>query len=113
MIVINRGGRKFDLKDGKDANGNPVKRVLLAGGSIETIDEEEAKTLLSYHEVEDAAKVVPMATDKIKVLTEERDALKSRVAELEGKVAQLEGDAVSNVPAKDKKHVEEEVKKKK
>lgn len=91
-VLMNKGPRTYGLKDGKDKEGNPVKRILPPGGSIEALDDEEAKHYLGYRDIVDAAKAVPAVTDKIKVLTEERDALKAKVADLEERLTKYEKD---------------------
>lgn len=92
MIVINRGVRTWTLKDGKDKSGHVVKRTLPPGGSIQCLDESEFKDLVDHKDIVDAAKSLPAVTDKVAALTEERDALKARVADLEDQVAKYEKD---------------------
>lgn len=75
VIVLNRGPRTFDLKNGP----NGEKRTLAPGSSIETLDNAEAKFLLGFfREIQDAAKVVPASANK--------------VAELHAKIAKLEAE---------------------
>lgn len=57
IVVINKGQRRFDLARGPKGE----KRSLLPGGSIETLNDQEAKRLLGFHEIVDAAKAVPAA----------------------------------------------------
>lgn len=107
VVLLNKGLRTWhlvegQLKDGKlvrrfsDKNeeavpGAPVvKRSLLIGGSIEAIDEKEAKDLLGYSDIVDAEKDIKPVADKISALTKERDELKAQVAELEDRVKELE-----------------------
>jgi len=72
IVVINRGTRRFDLKAGPKGE----KRTLMPGGSIETLDADEAKQLLGYfHEIGDASKIVPANAAKIKSMQAEIDRL--------------------------------------
>lgn len=74
IVVINRGQRSFDLKPGP----NGEKRTLLKGGSIETLDEAEAKLLLGYNrEIVDAAAVIPHNAKKIEALQRDIEVLKA------------------------------------
>lgn len=89
-VIINRGVRTWTLKPGKDKEGKPVARILPPGGSIECLDDAEAKDLVGYKDLVDAAKSVPAVTDKVKVLTEERDALKAQVVDLQAQLDKFE-----------------------
>lgn len=106
--IVNQGLRKWDLHDAVEVDGKlqrrkklpsgeydpkdkVVKRQLMPrgqpGSSIETLDKDEADYLLSYNkELIDSSKIIPGQGDKLKALTDERDALKARVAELEAQL---------------------------
>lgn len=90
VVLLNRGLRTYHLLDGKNKDGSPLKRALPPGGSIETLDEAEAKNLLGYSDIVDAEKAIKPVADKIKELTDERDSLKEQVADLLKKLKKYE-----------------------
>ena len=94
VILHNVGERTYHLRDGKDKEGKIVKRVLAPNGSIEALDEAEAKDLLGYgpREIVDASKAIKPVGDKIAALEKEIAELKSRNAELEKKLKKYEKD---------------------
>ena len=78
-VVINRGPRTFDLKDGPDGK----KRALLPGHSIECLDEPEYKHLMNYfREVADMDKVAPANAKRADDLQKQVDALTADNARL-------------------------------
>lgn len=90
VVLLNRGLRKYDLKDGKDKDGKPVKRSLLANSSIEALDQAEADQLLGYHDIVDAKTVMPAVTDKIADLEKKVVALEGELAEAKERLAKYE-----------------------
>lgn len=106
--LVNQGLRTWDLHDGVEVDGKVLRRKKLASGeydpkdkvvkrrlaprgqpgsAIEALDADEATHMLSYsREIIDSTKIIPATGDKVKALTEERDALKARVAELEAQL---------------------------
>lgn len=83
IVVLNRGPRTFHLKPGADK----APRTLVPGGSIETLDDAEAKQLLAGYptQIADAAKVVPHNAAKLSALQAEVDRLKAENAKLSAK----------------------------
>ncbi len=95
IVIINRGTRTYTLqpitktekvkqKDGTEITKEVLvkERLLLPGGSIETLSEDEAKHYLSYRDIQDAAKVVPANAEKIKSMQAEIDRLTAANAKL-------------------------------
>ena len=88
IVVINQGQRIFTLEpitvdehyemaDGTKAVRKKVvqERLLKPGQSIEMLNQEEADLLLGYHDIKDAAKIVPANDAKIKALQAEINRL--------------------------------------
>jgi len=82
IVVLNQGQMTYTMRPGP--NGEP--RILEPGSSIETLDDQEAKDLLDYHTIVDAAKVMPAAVAeskklqaRIKELTEENAELRKQL----------------------------------
>ncbi len=90
VMLLNRGARTWDLKDGKDKDGKPVKRKLPPNGSIEALDEHEAKTMLGYHEIVDAEKAMPAVGDKMKALQDEVSRLQAELADARKRLEKYE-----------------------
>jgi hypothetical protein len=78
IVLINRGMRTFHVSGG---------RSLPPGGSIELL-ENEAKSMLGYSDLVDAAKAAPALGDAIDALRSENAALKKKIMELEEEVEQ-------------------------
>jgi hypothetical protein len=85
IVIQNKGTRTYHLcpqiVTGPDGE-KQIKRTLLPGGSIETLDDAEAKDLLGYSDLMDASKAAPVLADRISALEKERDALKEEVEDL-------------------------------
>lgn len=88
IVVINQGQRtytldpvtvdeQYEMPDGTKAVRKKViqERLLKPGQSIETVSKEEADLLLGYHDIKDAAKIVPANDARIKAMQAEIDRL--------------------------------------
>lgn len=103
IVIINRGSRTFQLKDGPGGE----KRFLPPGGSIETLDDSEAKQYLNYgREIVDAAKVVPANADKVAALHAEISRLQTENKKLADQLIEMSAPAKAEVVETAKKVVE-------
>lgn len=107
VVLLNRGIRTWDLEDGAEVKGKivrreklengtfnqtdkVVKRKLGPNGSIEALDEHEAKKMLGYHEIVDAEKAMPVVGDRMKALQEQVAKLEAELAESRARIAKYE-----------------------
>jgi hypothetical protein len=72
-IVVNRGTRTYHLVNGPDGES----RTIPPGGSMEALDEKEAKHLLRYHDLHDIKDVAPATAARIKAHEDQIAALKA------------------------------------
>ena len=72
-IVVNRGIRTYHLVNGP----NGETRTLPPGGSIELLDEKEAKHMLRYHDIKDIKDAAPQASQRIQDLEKQLAAAKA------------------------------------
>lgn len=111
VVLLNKGPRTWDLHDGVEIDGkivrreklpdgsfNPkdkvVKRKLLPGASIETLDQAEADHMLGYRQdIVDGDKIMPQQGDKLKALQDQVASLTEEIGVLKSKLAKYEEEA--------------------